>query len=54
MVSTHWGDLLLKNSTSQNYEVNVAGGSEKTNFNVSRCDVRPRSDEERPDEPLQR
>ncbi len=32
---TDWGDLLLKNSTSQNYEVNVAGGSEKTNFNVS-------------------
>ena len=32
---TDWGDLLLKNSTSQNYEVNVAGGSEKTNFNIS-------------------
>ena len=32
---TDWGDLILKNSTSQNYEVNVAGGSEKTNFNIS-------------------
>lgn len=32
---TDWGDLLLKNSSSQNYEVNVAGGSEKTNFNIS-------------------
>ena len=32
---TDWGDLLLKNSSSQNYEVNVAGGSDKTNFNVS-------------------
>lgn len=32
---TDWGDQILKNSTSQNYEVNVAGGSEKTNFNIS-------------------
>lgn len=32
---TDWIDLLLKNSVSQNYEVSVSGGSEKTNFNVS-------------------
>ncbi len=44
---TDWGDLLLKNSTSQNYEVNVAGGSEKTNFNISLgANVRPWFDEE--------
>lgn len=29
------GRFALENSTSQNYEVNVAGGSEKTNFNIS-------------------
>ena len=32
---TDWGDLILKNSSSQNLEVNVTGGNEKTNFNVS-------------------
>ncbi len=32
---TNWGDLILKNSTSQNIEVNVTGGNDKTNFNVS-------------------
>lgn len=32
---TDWGDLLLKNSATQNYEVSVSGGSEKTNFNIS-------------------
>ena len=32
---TDWIDLLLKNSVSQNYEVSVSGGSEKTNFNIS-------------------
>ena len=32
---TDWMDVILQNSTSQNYEVNVSGGSEKTNFNVA-------------------
>lgn len=32
---TDWGDLLLKNSTTQDYELGVSGGNEKTNFNVS-------------------
>lgn len=32
---TDWGDLILKNSCSQNYELSVSGGGEKTNFNVS-------------------
>lgn len=32
---TNWGDLLLKNSTTQNYEIGVSGGSENTNFALS-------------------
>lgn len=32
---TDWGDLLLKNSASQNYDLAVSGGNDKTNFNVS-------------------
>lgn len=32
---TNWADLVLKNGFTQNYEVSVSGGSDKTNFNVS-------------------
>ncbi len=32
---TDWLDMILSNSVSQNYEISVQGGSEKTNFNVS-------------------
>ena len=32
---TDWLDMVLTNSVSQNYEVAVQGGNEKTNFNVS-------------------
>ena len=32
---TDWLDTVLQSSVSQNYEVNVSGGSEKTNFNVA-------------------
>ena len=32
---TDWLDMILSNSVSQNYEVSVQGGNEKTNFNVS-------------------
>jgi TonB-linked SusC/RagA family outer membrane protein len=32
---TDWIDLLLKNSVTQNYEVSVTGGNDKTTFNVS-------------------
>lgn len=32
---TDWFDLILCNSTSQNYEVSVNGGNQNTNFNVS-------------------
>ena len=32
---TDWMDTFMKNSTTQNYEVNVSGGSDKTNFNVA-------------------
>ena len=32
---TDWLDMIMQNSTSQNYEVSVQGGNEKTNFNVS-------------------
>ncbi len=32
---TDWLDMVLDNSVSQNYEVAVQGGGEKTNFNVS-------------------
>lgn len=30
-----WMDTILKNSTSQNYEVSVSGGGKKTNFSAS-------------------
>ena len=32
---TDWMDNILRNSVSQNYEVNVSGGTDKTNFNVA-------------------
>ena len=32
---TDWLDMILDNSVSQNYEVAVQGGNEKTNFNIS-------------------
>ena len=32
---TDWFDMILQNSVSQNYEVNVSGGTDKTNFNVA-------------------
>ena len=32
---TDWLDMILGNSVSQNYEVTVQGGNEKTNFNIS-------------------
>lgn len=32
---TDWLDMILSNSVSQNYEVGVQGGNEKTNFNIS-------------------
>ncbi len=32
---TDWLDGILQNSTSQNYEINVGGGNQKTNFNVA-------------------
>lgn len=32
---TDWIDTILKNSATQNYEVSVSGGSEKTTFNIS-------------------
>jgi len=32
---TDWMDMFMKNSVSQNYEISVQGGNEKTNFNVS-------------------
>ena len=32
---TDWLDMIMQNSTSQNYEVSVQGGNEKTNFNIS-------------------
>ena len=32
---TDWGDLLLKNSTTQSYEVGVNGGNENTQFALS-------------------
>src|SRR5574344_105585 len=32
---TNWGDLILKNSSSQNYEVGVSGGNDATTFDVS-------------------
>ena len=32
---TDWLDMILDNSVSQNYEVSVQGGNDKTNFNIS-------------------
>ena len=32
---TDWYDLIMQNSTTQNYELSISGGSEKTNFNLS-------------------
>lgn len=32
---TDWYDTILQNSTSQNYEVSVSGGNDKTNFSLS-------------------
>lgn len=32
---TNWSDLLFHNSVSQNYNVSVGGGNQKTNFNVA-------------------
>ena len=32
---TNWYDQIFQNSTTQNYEVGVQGGNEKTNFNLS-------------------
>lgn len=32
---TDWYDTILDNTTSQNYEASVAGGTDKTNFSVS-------------------
>ena len=32
---TDWMDMILHNGLTQNYEVNVNGGSDKTNFNVA-------------------
>lgn len=32
---TDWLDIVMQNGVSQNYEVNVSGGSDKTNFNVA-------------------
>ena len=32
---TDWGDLILQNGLTQNYEISVAGGNEKTTFNLS-------------------
>ncbi|MBR1541533.1 MAG: TonB-dependent receptor [Bacteroidaceae bacterium] len=32
---TDWYDLILQNSTTQNYEISVSGGNEKTNMSLS-------------------
>lgn len=32
---TDWADIILQNGLTQNYEISVSGGSEKTNFNLS-------------------
>jgi TonB-linked SusC/RagA family outer membrane protein len=32
---TDWADVILQNGLTQNYEVAVSGGNEKTNFNLS-------------------
>ncbi|NTW20212.1 MAG: TonB-dependent receptor [Nostocales cyanobacterium W4_Combined_metabat2_030] len=32
---TNWADEILQNGLSQDYEISIAGGNEKTNFNIS-------------------
>lgn len=32
---TNWTDLLLQTGLTQNYELSISGGNEKTNFNIS-------------------
>lgn len=32
---TDWADIILQNGLTQNYELSVSGGSDKTNFNIS-------------------
>ena len=32
---TNWADIILQNGLTQNYELSVSGGNEKTNFNLS-------------------
>ena len=32
---TDWADIILQDGLTQNYEISVSGGSEKTNFNLS-------------------
>ena len=32
---TDWADIILQNGLTQNYELSVSGGNEKTNFNLS-------------------
>lgn len=32
---TNWADEILQNGLTQNYEISVAGGSEKTNYSIS-------------------
>src|SRR5690606_33646657 len=32
---TNWGELLLKNGLTQNYELSVSGGVEKTQLSIS-------------------
>lgn len=32
---TNWADIILQNGLTQNYELSVSGGTEKTNFNLS-------------------
>jgi len=32
---TDWADIILQNGLTQNYEVSVSGGNEKSNFNLS-------------------
>lgn len=32
---TNWADIILQNGLTQNYELSVSGGNEKTNYNLS-------------------
>lgn len=32
---TNWADIILQDGLTQNYEISVSGGNEKTNFNLS-------------------